>query len=138
MELNSKSTLLFILRLTLGTIFIVHGGQKLFGWFSGSGVDGFINYLASMNVPEHMAYMSMFAEFFGGIMVLLGVATELGAAAIAGNMFGAIYLVHWQHGFFIQNGGYEYALCLIVMAMILVVNGPGEYCLWDPIKKLKN
>lgn len=134
---SSKSIILFILRLLVGVIFIAHGGQKLFGWFGGPGVDGYINYLASMSVPEWMAYCSIFGEFFAGIMVLLGVATELGAMAIVGNMLGAIYLVHWPHGFFIQNGGYEYALCLMELAVILVVFGPGEYCLWDPVMKLR-
>ncbi len=122
----------------MGIVFIAHGGQKLFGWFGGSGVDGFINYLAGMDVPEWMAYAAMLAEFFGGIMVLFGIAAELGALAIIGNMLGAIYLVHGTHGFFIQNSGYEYCLCLMVMAAIVLLAGPGEYCVWDVSEKYRD
>lgn len=126
--------ILLIIRCLLGVIFIAHGGQKLFGWFGGSGIDGYINYLATMNVPEWMAYCSMGAEFLGGILVLFGIAIELGALAIIGNMLGAIYLVHGEHGFFIQNNGFEYALVLLVLASLLVLFGPGTWCLWDPYK----
>lgn len=133
----SKSTLLLVLRITLGIIFIAHGSQKLFGFFGGPGIDGFINYLASMDVPEWMAYCSMFAEFFGGLSVLLGIATEFGALAMIGNMLGAIYLVHGSNGFFIQNNGYEYALCLIVLAAIVLLAGPGEYSVWDMGKRYR-
>lgn len=138
MQLNSKSTILLIIRIFLGLTFIAHGGQKLFGWFGGPGVDGFINYLAGMNVPEWMAYAAILSEFLGGIMVLFGIAIEVGALSIVGNMIGAIYLVHGQHGFFIQNSGYEYALCLLILAGILVLCGPGEYYVWDPIKSYRD
>ena len=137
MHTISKSTLLLILRITVGAIFIAHGSQKLFGLFGDPGIEGFINYLASMNVPEWMAYCAIFAEFFGGLSVLLGIAAELGALAIIGNMLGAIYLVHGSHGFFIQNSGYEYALCLLVMAAIVLLAGPGEYSVWDVGKRYR-
>ena len=41
----------------------------------------------------------------------------------------AIAKVHGPKGFFIQNGGYEYNLVLIVAALAVAVMGPGALSL---------
>jgi len=41
----------------------------------------------------------------------------------------AIAKVHGPKGFFVQNGGYEYNLVLIVAALAVAAMGPGRYSL---------
>jgi putative oxidoreductase len=44
-------------------------------------------------------------------------------------MVGAIYLVHWTHGFDIGRGGYEYALTQLLIALAILVAGAGKFSL---------
>ena len=41
----------------------------------------------------------------------------------------AIAKVHAPKGFFVQNGGYEYNLVLVIAALAVVALGPGAYSL---------
>jgi putative oxidoreductase len=127
----SSEWALTIVRVLLGTIFIAHGSQKVFGWFGGSGLEGFTAWLINTNVPPMIAYLAPFFELIGGTLLVLGFCAELGALLIIPVMIAAIYLVHWQNGFFSQHGGYEYALCLLVLAIAILIGGPGKLALWD-------
>lgn len=40
----------FLLRLTVGSVFVVHGTQRLFGWFGGSGPDGTGQFFESLGL----------------------------------------------------------------------------------------
>ena len=42
---------LLLVRLMVGVVGVFHGGQKLFGLFGGSGIEGFAKFLESLNVP---------------------------------------------------------------------------------------
>lgn len=121
---------LTIVRLTLGCIFLAHGGQKTFGWFGGPGLEGFAHWLAGYGLPAYLAYLAAFAEFAGGLLLLLGLAAELGALMTIPVMIGAVTRIHWPHGFFGQNGGFEYPLSLIFFALAIIIGGPGYLALW--------
>jgi putative oxidoreductase len=58
-----------IMRATLGVGFVAHGGQKLFGWFGGTGITGTTAFFAHVGLPapHAFAYVSGILEFFGGI-----------------------------------------------------------------------
>ena len=123
---------LFIVRIMLGIIFIAHGGQKLLGVFGGPGLQGFAQWAwTTMKLPAFLAYLAAFAEFVGGILLFLGVASELGALMIIPVMIGAVFLVHWSQGFFSQNGGFEYPFSLIFFLLAIVIGGPGKFALWE-------
>jgi putative oxidoreductase len=64
-------------------------------------------------------------EFFGGLLVLLGMATRLGALSILVAMGVATLKVHW--GFFFLPRGMEYALTLMDSALGRFVSGGGHY-----------
>lgn len=128
---------LLIVRLTLGSIFFLHGAQKVLGLFGGPGLKDFIAWAATMNIPSWLAYLGAFAEFIGGILLFLGLFTELAAVAVIGVMIGAIYYVHLGKGYFIQNGGFEYPLNLIFLSLALLFGGPGSFCALDVCKKEK-
>ncbi len=68
-------------------------------------------------------------EVGGGLSVALGFLTPLGAAGIFGAMFMATFKSHWKNGFWLNKGGYEYSLMLLVVSITLGLIGPGSYSL---------
>lgn len=110
---------LTVIRIMLGAIFIVHGGQKVFGFFGGPGLAGFATWLGTYGLPTSLAYLAAFAEFIGGFLLLSGYFIELGALMTSSVMLGAIFIIHWPH-FFVQNGGFEYPLSLIITTVATV------------------
>jgi putative oxidoreductase len=115
-----------ILRIASALAFLYHGSSILFGAFAGPGPERFA---ASHNWPMVVGYLVGLAQFAGALAVLTGVFTRLGAALIALVMLGAIFLVHLPHGFDVSNGGMEYALTQLLLAVALMISGPGAYSL---------
>ena len=120
---NNAALALFIVRFVVGSVFILHGSQKVLGLFGGPGLQGFAQWLSTLGVPNIFAYLGALSEFIGGLMVLLGIATEMGALLLATDMAVAIYLVHLHSGYFSQNGGFEYPLNLILLCIALIIGG---------------
>ncbi len=120
---------LLLIRLMLATVFIYHGGGKLFGWFGGHGIAEFTKFLISHNVsyPEVSAYLSGGTEFIGGIILIVGCGARLAAIPMAFNMAMAVLTVHLHNGFSVTKGGMEYPLTLGVVLLALVFTGPGRF-----------
>ena len=123
---------LTVLRFGLGSVFFVHGAQKMLGWFGGYGFEATMGaFTAQMGIPAVFAFLAIAAEFFGGIGLMFGALTRVAAFGIASVMAVAIYMVHAQFGFFMnwagtQKGeGYEYHLLAIAMSLALVIRGAG-------------
>jgi putative oxidoreductase len=122
---------LLLLRVALGSVIAAHGAQKLFGWFGGPGLAGTGGWLESMGFKPARLHASVtgLAEFGGGALLILGLLTPLGAAAVAGVMIVAIATVHWSNGFFSTAGGYEFNLLIASSAIALAFTGPGRISL---------
>ncbi len=118
-------------RLFIGGLFMVHGTQKLFGWFDGPGLDKFAGIMEQLGMKpgRRNALAAGVAEAGGGAAIALGAFTPLAAASLIGTMVTAIRTVHLEKGFFATNGGYEFNLTLIAALLILVDGGPGELSL---------
>ncbi|HEX8476317.1 MAG TPA: DoxX family protein [Pyrinomonadaceae bacterium] len=116
------------LRVALGLIFIAHGAQKVLGVWEGPGLSKFAANPAPFGLQPSWLWMgaAAFAELIGGILILLGFLTRLGAFAIAVIMLIAMFGVHWSGGFFLSNKGIEYTLALLGMALALLVSGGGR------------
>jgi putative oxidoreductase len=116
------------LRLAGGAIFAAHGAQKLFGWFGGYGLEGTGQFFGSIGLsPGYlMALLAGAAEFFGGLALIVGLLVRPAAAALAFAMLVAIFAVHLSKGFFLDKGGYEYALALLAVSASLVLSGGGR------------
>ena len=116
-----------ILRVPVGLILAAHGAQKLFGWFGGNGLAGTAGWLSSMGMEPGllMAILAGGAEFFGGLALVLGLLTRPAALVAAFTMLVAIFSVHISNGLFAADGGYEYALTLMVALLALAVQGGG-------------
>ena len=117
------------LRVPVGIIFAAHGAQKLFGWFGGYGLDGTGQFFGSigLNPGYLMALLAGAAEFFGGLALVVGVLVRPAAAALAFAMLVAIFAVHFSKGFFLDKGGYEYALALFAASLSLLFSGAGRF-----------
>lgn len=116
------------LRIPVGIIFAAHGAQKLFGWFGGYGLEGTGQFFGSIGLaPGYlMALLAGAAEFFGGLALIVGLLVRPAAASLAFTMIVAIFAVHFSKGFFMDKGGYEYALALFAASLSLMFSGAGR------------
>ena len=117
------------IRLALAAVMIAHGSQKVLGTFNGPGFKTFIGGttpFAFMRPAWLWLSLAAFSEFFGGILVLLGFLTRVGAFFIACVMLAAIIGVHLKGGFFASNRGFEFPLTLFAMALALLIAGGGQ------------
>src|SRR3954452_12626625 len=126
---------LFVLRVVVGLFFVGHGAQKLFGSFGGHGLAGTAGFFETLGMRpgRRHAIAAGAAEFFGGLLLVLGLVTPLGAAAIIAVMTVAIITVHGKNGPWVTESGYEYNAVLIAIAFALAGAGPGEISLDDAI-----
>jgi putative oxidoreductase len=122
---------LFIFRLVIGLLFMGHGAQKLFGMSGGGGLDGTGRQFESVGLRpgRRNALIAGLGEFGGGLLVLLGWFTPLGAAAIIAVMVAAIWTVHGKNGLWITDGGFEYHLVVIAAVFALAGIGAGRWSL---------
>ena len=130
--LGTDGSLWFTLpvRLALGLVFIGHGGQKMFGWFGGGGFSGVVKMMEKLQFSPTVFWAAMAAggEFFGGVLVLIGLGTRFGALSIAIAMAIAVLKVH-NTAFFLTKNGMEFALTLLLAAIALLISGGGALSL---------
>lgn len=93
-----------------------------------------------MHMPAAAGYLAGLAQFAGGIAILTGAFLRVGAVCVIIVMLGAIFIVHLPHGYDIGHGGLEYALTEMLLALGLLLAGPGRYALASvlpaPLRKL--
>ncbi|WP_435806169.1 DoxX family protein [Shewanella psychromarinicola] len=123
------------LRLPIGIIFMAHGGQKIFGWFGGYGLEGTGQWMASIGIEPGvlMAFLAGSAELVGGLFILLGLLTRPSAVVLAFTMIIAIVSVHLTNGLFMANNGYEFALALLAASVSLALSGSGKVAIDNTI-----
>ena len=138
---KSVDVALLLLRLLLAVVFVAHGGQKLLGWFGGPGVKGFVESMSSLGMPAVVAYLVIIGEFFGGLGLAVGLLTRLAAAGVFIQMVGAVLMIHWKTGFFMnwesvggKAEGFEYSLTLAVVSLAVLLAGAGAYSLDAKLK----
>jgi putative oxidoreductase len=119
------------LRVGAGVIFAAHGAQKLFGWFGGYGLEGTGGWMASIGIEPGvlMAALAGGAEFFGGLLLIVGLLVRPAAVVLAITMIVAIVAVHLQNGLFMSNNGYEFGLALLIISVGLAIRGAGSISL---------
>lgn len=124
---TDESYAVLILRLILAAVFLAHGSQKVLGIFGGYGLSATTQFFVSkMHIPLFLAYVASFTEFLGGISMLLGIVTRIFAAGLAIDMAVAVLLVHLKNGFLLPTG-FEYALTLLLIAVVIFLLGPGKF-----------
>jgi putative oxidoreductase len=106
-----------LLRLGLAAIFLYHGLDLVGNHAWGT------NWDPNLPVPAQAAVA--WGELLGGLAMLLGFLTRPAAVGLAIIMAGAIATVHWEHGFDIQKGGWEYNFAILVLCAAVFLMGGG-------------
>ena|SRR5437868_6443845 len=114
---------LLALRLVLGIIMVAHGYPKIFG-----GIHGHMQMVGSLGLPPWLGYFSAGTEFFGGVLLMVGLLTRIVSIAFVIEMLVAIAKVHWKAGLTGQ-GGYQFPLACGVIAFALIFLGAGPLSL---------
>ena len=118
-----------LVRVVAGLFLVPHGAQKLFGWFGGYGLDatgGFFAQNLGLEPGIFWAGLVGGVEFFGGLLLAIGLLTRPAAVAVVILMAVAVLKVHLVNGFFMSDGGYEYALLWGLVALAIAFRGGGE------------
>jgi putative oxidoreductase len=110
---------LSVLRILLGFLFIPHGAQKLFGFMAPP----------QWSTPPVFSLVGIAGalEFFGGLLILLGLFTRPVAFILSGLMAVAYFMIHAPGGFWpLQNKG-ELAVIYCWLFLFLSVAGGGAW-----------
>lgn len=121
---------LLLIRAMVGVVFVFHGAQKLFGAFGGPGLDGFAGFMTKLGLPQPylQAVLAAATEFFGGLLLLLGLGTRLAVVPMVVTMLVASFMVHGG-AFSAQANGMEYPLTLAFVLAGLGLTGAGRISL---------
>ena len=113
---------LVIIRVVLGIIMLYHGWPKL------TDLSGTIQAFNGMGIPipAVSATYATAVEVIGGLLLLLGVFTDIVGLLFTIDMLAAIILVHAKNGFAVSAGGAEWPLALMAMALGIALMGPGR------------
>lgn len=115
------------LRIVTGFLFWAHGAQKLPGWFGAE---------RTFDFPT-LLWWAGTLEFFGGILILVGLWTRPVAVLLAGEMALAYFLAHAPRDFWpIQNGG-ELAALYCFVFLLLAAGGGGSFSVDGVVRSRK-
>lgn len=121
---NSQDYAAFVLRISLGLMFIAHGLLKVLVFT----LPGTVGFFESVGFPGWTAYLVAYAEIGGGVLLLAGLAVRAVSVALIPVLLGATY-VHLGNGWVFSNanGGWEYPAFLTLAAVVQALLGPGKY-----------
>ena len=115
---------LALLRAATGA-FLVYGTQD--NVLSAARMEEFVGFLAAHRfvMPELMAPLSVYAQFVGGILLILGLLTRWTGLVIAFNFAVALWMVHWPEDY----RAWWPAGVLIVLGLHFAARGAGRWSL---------
>lgn len=123
-----------VLRLALACVFFPHGAQKALGWFGGHGLIATIDFFSTkLGIHPAITVLVIAAEFLGPIGLALGFLVRVAAFGIFCVMAGAVWMVHYQFGFFMNwsgrmpagQEGFEFHILALALAFAVMVRGAG-------------
>lgn len=123
-------------RIVTGLVFMMHGSQKLFGAFGGSGIEGTAQFMGSLGLEPAilMAFLAGAGEFFGGLFLIIGLLSRFAAITTTIVSLVALFSVHINNGFFMSNGGIEFILVLLINSIAILIAGSGKLSVDNSIK----
>jgi putative oxidoreductase len=136
-ETNTKalSIAVLLLRIMVGLILFVGGAGKVMGWFGGFGMTATLGmFKTGMHLSAFWTYVSCYAEFIGGFLIITGLLTRFAAVALFINMLVATLLIGFKNFFM---GGAAYPFLLMVIFLAIVLSGPMAYSLDALLSKRK-
>jgi putative oxidoreductase len=115
-----------LIRVALGLIIIPHGFSKLFSDDAINASRNFVNF--GWSYPLAWAYFIGALEFFGGILLAIGLFTRVMAAAFVIEMSVICFAVLWPNWSWGRRG-MEYALFMGIVALAIFFRGGGRWSL---------
>lgn len=109
--------ILGITRILFGIMMASHGAQKLFGAFGGM----------PAGVPPHIIWIAGSIEFFGGLLIAIGLFTRPVAFLMSGLMAAAYFIGHAPQGFWPKQNQGELAVIYCWFSLYLAAAGPGAF-----------
>ncbi len=118
---------LLLVRLVLGTAFVLHGWQKIgnpLHWMD----------QAPNAPPAFLQLAAVMAEVGGGAFLIVGLLTPIATFLLSCDMLGALALVHLPHGdpFVAATAtglAHERALIYLAVSVAMMLIGPGRFSL---------
>jgi len=105
------------LRIVAGFLFVQHGAQKLFGVLGREAVETLMS----------QGGIAGILEFFGGLLIMVGLFTRPVAFLVSGQMAVAYFIAHADRGFWpVMNGG-ELAAFYAFTWLFFFAHGAGKY-----------
>ncbi|QOR62839.1 DoxX family protein [Sulfurovum sp. ST-21] len=94
-------------------------------------MQGTVKWFESIGIPfaSLMGMMVSYIEMLGIICLTLGLFTRYISILLSFVMMGAIFFVHWKHGFPAADNGIEIPLYYFIFLMLFASFGPGKYSL---------
>jgi len=124
-DTTARSVTHALLRVVTGLLFAQHGAQKLFGWLGGQQVESWMSMMGVAGV----------LEFFGGILIILGLFTRPVAFILSGEMAAAYFMAHLPRGFWpVVNQGESAALFCFIF-LFFAAHGAGRWSLDEAIAR---
>ena len=114
-----------LLRMVTGLMFAQHGAQKLFGWLGGEQVADL------MSMPGIAGIL----EFFGGILIIIGLFTRPVAFLLSGEMAVAYFMAHFPRAFWPAENGGEPAVLFCFIFLYFAATGAGRWSIDDAIAR---
>lgn len=116
---------LLLLRVAVGLAFVLHGWGKI------TGKGGMFGWMGP-DVPAWLQGLASFAEFGGGLGLIVGLLTPVACFGIACTMLVALFKVQLPaHHPFVSAGGpsYELVISYLAAAIAIMLGGPGALSL---------
>lgn len=106
------------LRLSLAATFLYHGIGKF----------PVAEFSQNFGMPLFVAWPVTIVEIVAGVFLVAGafgreILTRIAGLIVIVIMIGAIALVHWQNGFSVMSGGYEFQLLMLVTGLYFAARG---------------
>ncbi len=131
-DADSIDLALLIFRCGIGAVMLAHGVNHIIG---GGKIEGTAGWFGSMGMrpPLVQAWLASITEVVAGILLIVGLLTAFGGAAVVGVMAVAFAINHRGNGFFIfrPGEGWEYVMTLGLCGLVLGAIGPGTWSLDD-------
>jgi len=113
-----ESQIYAMFRIIAGFLFLWHGSQKLFGFPP-----------AGHEMPSYIVLIAGPIEFFGGLLIMIGLWTHWVAFICSGEMAFAYWSVHGIHAILpVMNGG-ELAIIYCFLFLFIASRGSGVFSL---------
>lgn len=117
--------ILLLIRIVCGFAFVLHGSTK---------IQSPLHWMGNESpIPSFFLVLAAISEFCGGFALIMGLVTRLGAFGIGCTMTVAVCMHRFVFGdpFVNLTGGrsYEPALVYLMIALLLLILGPGRFSL---------